>query len=200
MKIADIYETYKIPPHLQVHMLTVAGVARLIVENMDVAVLDENIVQACLLHDMGNIIKFNMNLFPEKFEPLGVEYWKGVREEFIKKYGNDEHVATERIAREIGVNDVTFGLIKAIGFSNAVKNLQSNDLNRMICGYADMRVSPQGVVEFELNKGKQKDADIFTEMVEALQEMERVIFAKCRIGPEDISDVEVNDMRSYEIV
>lgn len=102
MTIQDAYVKYQIPPKLQMHQYRVAGVALGIAESISVAKVDtENIVRACLLHDMGNIIKFNMSLFPEFFEPEGIDFWRKVKRSFIKKYGPDEHVATMEIAREI---------------------------------------------------------------------------------------------------
>jgi len=61
-------------PSLQLHMFRVAGVASVICENFKQPELinQDDIVSACLLHDMGNIIKFNLSLFPQFLEPEGL--------------------------------------------------------------------------------------------------------------------------------
>ena len=55
-KISEIYAEYKIMPNLQMHMYRVAAVASLIYDNFNEPLNKEEIITACLLHDMGNII------------------------------------------------------------------------------------------------------------------------------------------------
>ena len=47
-------------PNLAMHQLRVAGVAMQICESLDTNIDTNSVVKACLLHDMGNIIKFNL--------------------------------------------------------------------------------------------------------------------------------------------
>ena len=89
MKIQKIYDDYKIMPQLQLHQLRVAGVASIIVDNFQEKLDKDAIVSAALLHDMGNIIKFNLNFFPDALEPEGLDHWQSVKDEFILKYGPD---------------------------------------------------------------------------------------------------------------
>lgn len=59
--IHGIYERFRIPGNLQMHMFRVAGVGELISNNwkgLDIS--KEDIVAALLIHDIGNIVKFNM--------------------------------------------------------------------------------------------------------------------------------------------
>ena len=53
---------------------------------------------------MGNIIKFDLNYFPEFNQPLGLEYWKNIQNEFKEKYGKDEHEATQKILKELNID------------------------------------------------------------------------------------------------
>src|SRR3989344_2472976 len=102
MKITEIYEKYKIPPNLQLHQLRVAGVASIICDNFDKPLDKGSIITTCLLHDMGNILKFNFDIFPEEFYgKQGRAYWEKVKQEFKEKYGEDEHKATHAIAEEL---------------------------------------------------------------------------------------------------
>ena len=91
-KITDIYNEYKIMPHLQMHQLRVAAVASVICDSIDFD-LDKNLViTTCLLHDMGNVIKFNLNQTKSVFglSDGEVAEVKVIKEEFIKKYGEDK--------------------------------------------------------------------------------------------------------------
>ena len=82
-------------PNLREHQLRVASVAAQICDNFFEPLNKKDIVTACLLHDMGNIIKFNLNYFPELIKPEGIEYWQKVQNEYKKKYGNDESIALQ---------------------------------------------------------------------------------------------------------
>jgi hypothetical protein len=215
MKISDIYTQYRIVPSLQLHMFRVAAVAKLIAENSKEEVDLHEIISACLLHDMGNILKFNFDLFPEFFQPEGVEFWKNVRKDFAEKYGEDVHHATIAIAQVIGVSDRTLALIQAIGFSNAVLNKNHNDFSKKICAYADTRVKPQGVgslierledgkKRFHLNKKNQDNEEFFQQMSEALIELEKQIFEVNSLQPQNITDerikVNIEELKDFEII
>ncbi len=203
MDITQIYTKYKIMPSLQLHMLRVAGVARIICENFKKPELinTENIVTACLLHDMGNIIKFDLSLFPQFLEPEGLDYWKVVQDEFINKYGKDEHIATFAIATELGVSEQVLELVKSIGFSNSESNFNTNDFNSKISAYADFRVAPYGVdllknrledgrKRFKINKMHTYDfkKDKFEQMVKFIEQIEKQIFEKCNLKPVQITE------------
>jgi len=59
--ITEIYEHYNIPPWLQEHMLRVSAVSSIICDQLGDKVRKHEVVSACLLHDMGNIIKFDFD-------------------------------------------------------------------------------------------------------------------------------------------
>ena len=81
-------------PNLQEHMLRVAAVASLVCDNFNEPLPKDDIITACLLHDMGNIIKSDLQYFPEFIKPEGLDYWQKVKDEYIEKYSRDEHKAT----------------------------------------------------------------------------------------------------------
>jgi len=99
-KISEIYREYKTMPSLQEHMLRVGAVASLICDNFYESLPKEEIITACLLHDMGNIIKSQLGYFKDFPETKNLEYWKKVKDEYIEKYGKDEHVAVIIIAKK----------------------------------------------------------------------------------------------------
>lgn len=217
MNIVDVYTKYKIMPSLQQHMLRVAGVASMLVQNLKLKIknfkFENEVVAASLLHDMGNIIKFKLDLFPEFLEPEGLDYWQDVQKNYYRQYGRDEHAATLEIAEEVlrssKIQDTRYkkrimDFIDSFSFKKAKENYQSDDFGKMICSYSDMRVEPHGVVSlsarledgrkrFSLNKPWQSDDQVFEEGASYLREIENRIFQNCSISPEDITDKRVQD-------
>lgn len=194
--VQQIYEGYKIMPNLQVHQLRVAAVAMMICDNFSEPLPKHEMVSGCLIHDMGNILKFKLDLFPEFTKPEGMNYWEGVKEEYRKKYGNDEHVATFAIAKELGVSEKTFTLIEAISFLGAPSLALGDSFAHKIMEYCDDRVNPFGVVSLEVRLAdlrkryahKGGDTPERRAFDEALRKIEQQIFEKCSIKPEDITD------------
>lgn len=206
MEILEIYEKYKIPKHLQLHQFRVAAVAKLIIDNFSdetsIKIDSKAIISACLLHDIGNIIKFNLTLYPALNEPEGYNYWKGVQDEFISKYGPDEHAATIKICKEIGVHEYVLEILKSIGFTNSEYVAKSGNYNLKIVAYADQRVGINGILSMEKRHAegrerysKRKNASAFNSPIEEfnrlaafLADVEKQIFKHCKIKPEDIND------------
>ena len=197
-KISEIYNEYKIMPNLQEHMLRVAAVASLICDNFNESLPKKEIVTACLFHDMGNIIKFNLKDFPNFLEPKGLDYWVNVKNEYIKKYGNEEHTATNKIAEENNLSVKIIEILNHIGFSKATDNEFEESFEYKICGYADMRTGPYGELSLEERmyeaheryKGKKHSlaSGSFSSLSNSLRNIEEQIFSKCKIKPEDITD------------
>jgi len=221
MTIKEIYEKYYIMPNLQLHQMRVAAVAWQIADNIDVSSTHihpsfkkkegegrgfdiPDLITACLLHDMGNIIKFDLTLFPEFLEPQGLEYWQKVKDEFIEKYGNEEHQAIYSIAKEIGISDKAFEILNSIGFSKTIENLKNDDMSSKIACYSDHRVTPKGVVgmeqrieegreRFKMNKKIPKEQEEkyikdFEETKLAMIQLQKQVFDNCKIKPNEITD------------
>lgn len=201
-------------PSLQLHMFRVAGVASVICDTIKLTVDRHSIVSACLLHDMGNIIKFKLDLFPKFLKPEGMSYWQQVQNEYFEKYGHDEHHATIEIAKEIGVSEKIMELLNSVGFSQADKNFESDNFDKKIAAYSDMRVEPHGVVSLEarLDDGHKRfkihrpgfdNEEMFAEMAEFLRKIEKQIFEKTSIKPEEITDEKVNTyiegLKNYDL-
>lgn len=201
--ISEIYEEYRLMKTLQLHMLRVASVASVICDSFDEPIDKEKIVKVCLLHDMGNIIKFQLDYFPELTKPEGLEYWQNVQREFIEKYGDDEHNATMQIMRELGVSEELIQLADQNHFHLLCEHAKGNDMFVKIMHYADMRVGPFGVLSYEerMDEAKKRYAnhkDKFKEegrlkLVECGREVERQIFAHCSIKSEDVNDESIKE-------
>ena len=203
MRITDIYKKYNIMPMLQLHQLRVAAVAKLICDNETIDLDCDKVVKACLLHDIGNIVKFDLTYIPEAVEPKGLNYWQNVKNKFIQKYGKDEHSVTYKILREITKDSRIHDLVESIGFPRSCKNLKLNDYSKKISCYADHRVTPFGITSlekrmqdgrnrFKRNKGGSCKNNQLKKYSTCMRKLEKQIFKKCNIVPEDINDTNVN--------
>ena len=197
-KITDIYDEYKIIKNLREHQMRVAAVAMQIGESMDIIVGTENIVKACLVHDLGNIIKADLSYFPEFLEPEGYDYWKKVQDEFKEKYGENEHEATLHIVIQIGMGVVIRDIVSLIGYPYVEMAANTKDFNIKIATYADFRVGPYGVLTVEERaeegrkryEGKKNDVTDEERILKQkyIKELENQIFAHLNFKPEDIND------------
>jgi hypothetical protein len=179
----------------------VAAVAKMIVDNFQEPIDKESVIFACIFHDMGNIIKSDFNKFPEFLEPEGLEYWQKVKDEYVAKYGTSEHVASELIAKEINLLSSAFECLQHIGFNNATINEIGDSFENKICNYSDMRVDPYGVVAMEerMQEGRKRyenkyhsiSSNNFEPLAQSMREMEKQIFSKTTIKPEEITDEKI---------
>ncbi len=215
MQILEIYKKYKIMPQLAEHQFAVAAVADVICENFKIDIDRENIIKACLLHDMGNIAKFTFDepskyLIPES-EQGRLEYWQQVKDEFIQKYGSGSHNVTMKIVGELGVSARIIELVDCVGFEQGVDNEATNDFGKKICAYSDMRVGPKGVFSLEERladlrvryKNHSEGTPERDSFEQALRQIEKQIFEHCSIKPEDITAHAVGErkegLKSFEI-
>ncbi|MCR4325996.1 MAG: hypothetical protein NUV59_04350 [Patescibacteria group bacterium] len=199
----EIYAHYKILPALQLHQLRVAAVGKMVAEHFSGDLDAHTITLACLFHDMGNILKFDLTQFPEFLEPEGAKYWSGIKAEYAEKYGTDQHAATLAIARELALPDAVITCVDSVAFSKAEATLAEGSWEQKVCEYADSRVAPYGILSLDerLREARERymkrkgEHDIalvpeerFEEIVAAERGIERMIFAQTSLKPEDITD------------
>ena len=226
MNILDIYKKYQIMPQLAEHQLTVAAVAEDIFNHSPVSlgasrggslILDRNdIIAACLLHDMGNIVKFDLTKTPDLHPGLFLKpddqiFWESVKQEFIKKYGIGSHNVTMKIVGELGINDRIRELVDCVGFEQGENNAATEDFGKKICAYSDMRVMPAGVcgleqrmadlrVRYKNHPEGARNREVFEA---ALRKIEQQIFENCGINPGDITGQSVasikNRLKNFEV-
>ena len=203
--IEDIYTEYNIPPSLREHMYRVTAVATIICDNFTITIDRKSIIQTCLLHDMGNILKMKMDVFPEFFEPEGIEYWEGVKKDFKQKYNTtDPHIATLAIAVEVEASLRTLEILHTHGFLNALEVLNSNEFEKKICLYSDMRVGPRRVAtlgarleDFKSRYENLPDAltaEEYQKRISALSKIEQQVFERSDIIPEYITEEKVHNI------
>lgn len=214
MQIFQVYQKYKIMGNLQLHQLRVTAVAKQLSDSLNVTIDNDSLIRACLLHDMGNIIKFDLSLFPEFLEPEGLEYWEQVKQGFIDKYGPDEHHASLEIAAELGASQEVIDIIDSIGFSKIKEDYHTGTIEMKLAEYADMRVGPMGVLSIDERmadgqKRYQHRKDYFlkegqrTAIAIALHKMEDELFRVSTIQPADVTNESVapliEQLKTYEI-
>lgn len=214
MKINQIYTQYKIPDNLQLHMYRVAAVGSYICDHWHgEKVLDKDaVVQSLLLHDTGNIIKFDFNLSHLMgTENVDISYWKKVQQDFKAKYQNDEHIATVEIAKEIHLNNRALHLLEQMGSSKLESVLNNTNWNQKIASYSDLRVDPHGVVTVEKRffdiseryKGRDSDLAISEKRKLLCLELEKQIQKNLDFDLNSLSDQEIEDrikpLSEYEI-
>lgn len=204
MTAQEIYDKYKIMPTLQLHQLRVAAVGQILCDSIPDFKGTKEVINTCLLHDMGNIIKFDLNYFPEFLKPEGLEYWQKVKDEYIQKYGTDEHHATQAIITELVVSEKVKEYANQVGFSKLKETEKDISWSKKICAYSDMRVGPHGVISirervadgrkrYEGRKDKAIGSDKYEILADALKEVEKQIFEIATIKPENITDELVNE-------
>ena len=209
--IGDIYEKYQIPPWLAEHMLRVAAVASVVFDAAKEVSpeLDgrDDLIAACLVHDLGNIIKFDFERLPP---PDGqTEYWEMIKDGMIERYGRNEIVATVLMIGEIGIAERVRPVLENTSDHEAILLLEEGTLLQKIAYYADQRVSPRGVLPLrdrlrDMRERYSHPDDERTRALDAATErIEEVLFEGLSLRPEDITDESVAPMieslKSFEI-
>lgn len=198
MKVLEVYKKFNIPPNLAGHMLTVAKAVVFIQEHWIGPKLNWNkVVQAALLHDLGNIVKFDMDKYPELMgkEQGRIDYWKKVQKEIIEKYGKNDHEATKKMLKELKVEKDVVEDILEKSFGNSITTVVNDDWNSKILLYADLRIVPSGLVSLEeriedvKNRMPQyTERKDFPQIVETIRTLEKQIQKNLNIPPLEITN------------
>jgi hypothetical protein len=201
MNILSIYEQYKIPENLQLHMLRVAAVGKIICDHISSQKIDADlIIKTLLLHDMGNIIKYKFNntsmFSPE--DSVKVESYKSTQAEFMRKYGNDADKATLQIIKEVTRNKQILELCKNCHGEMAHKYVNGEFWNESICYYADMRIGLNGILSVDqrfedLKIRYPQELEKLEHYHKACKIIERKIQKMCAMNLESINDELIED-------
>lgn len=193
-------------PHLQMHQLRVAAVVAKICDTFSISINKTAIITAALVHDMGNLIKsdFSTNYFA--LTPQEIDYWEGVKKEFIEKYGNNVHEATLSILKEIRISADVLHLVEHNDFKYICEIAESDSLEKKILKYSDLRVGLHGVLSID-----ERFEDIIKRYLnlldgdrkECAENIENEIFSYSNLKPSDINDesiVEIiEQLKNFEI-
>ena len=206
MKVAEIYEKFGIPPNLQEHMLKVCGIVEFVQKHWSGKdIVDWDLIKKiALLHDLGNIVKFDFDKHPEFLgeEQANVEHWKQIQNKVVTKYGSDDHEATEKMLKEIGLKENAIEIILDKSFGNSIETRNSNNWPLKVLYYADLRTLPFGIGTLEERITDVKDRipkysnrPDFNDLVEACREIEKQIQNNLNVPVGNITDdvVKVNN-------
>lgn len=130
-------------------MILVARVSLFIMKFWKGSEIDQHLLlKAALLHDLGNIVKFDFDRYPQYLgkEQKNIAHWKEKQQEMIKKYGTDDHQVTLTILKELKVDPSVVDLIGKKSFHNTIAIRDSKDWELKMLLYADLRVGPKGIM------------------------------------------------------
>ncbi len=196
--ILEIYKEYSIPKHLQMHMLLVAACSKKIVDNWTGQKLAiESLYRVLLLHDMGNIVKISK-------EDVMDTNFQIVRNRYFDLYGDDDHVISQAIGKELGLNEYELKLMNEKIFVNNDNIVQNKSYEIKIGAYCDQRVAPNCVMSLmgRLNEAKERYKDKpgssmnnpkTDQLIACANLIEKQIMKYCSICPDDINDESVSE-------
>ena len=202
MTFKEIYSKFRIPPSLQEHMMRVCAVVSFLEKHWTGkhAVDWDLTKRLALLHNMGNIVKFDLDRYPGFLgsEKNDVEYWKVVQAEVIAKYGSDDHAATQKMLREIEVSEQVIALTLNKSFGKSVETAVSKNWPLKILYYADFRTLPLrfGTLEERIDDVRQRmpwyaNRPDFDKLVQACKKIETQIQQAIDIPVSEINDESV---------
>ena len=216
MTVSDIYTRYPVTPNLARHMLRVGAVTRLILDHWSGPALEERtMMKIALLHDTGNILKFDFEGHPHLLEEEqpNVQRWKALQAEWAARFP-DENAMTYAIAAECGMHPGEIAMMRDLGYGLMDRIAQEERFERKIVKYADMRAAPFGILPLKdrLEEGNKRYAKHPTISIdhsktkllqEAAFDVERQIMVHCTLTPRDITEETVahvmEALRSYEL-
>ncbi len=220
MKISEVYKAYNIPESLQLHMIRVAAIAQIIAENLDDIDKDQihTLVKGCLLHDIGKLVIFKIGEDTSHMGDQPRDFWIQLQEDMRNDYSISEHTATVLICKELGMSQEIVHLVDSIDFAYSIKNYNDRNLLAMIGVYCDQRVSRDGVLPLleRIKLGRKfceenikaggvfRDTSDRDKTIQALVEIEKLLFDSIDLNPEDINDEKIKyriaNLKQYEVL
>ncbi len=205
MKISEIYEKFNIPQNLQEHMIRVAKICQFVCDHWRGKVINREIIlKAALLHDLGNIVKFDFDKYPRLLDKEGsrIESLKEIQSKTIKKYGSDDHEATKKMIEEIGVDEKLKDIILRKAFGNALETEKSDNWEVKILFYCDLRAGPFGVMPLKerLNEAlprleKYKHLGNLEDFVKACENIEKRIQSNINVDISKITEEKIGEIK-----
>lgn len=150
MKIVAIYKNNPVPQLLQQHQIRAAALGAYLSDNFENPNKVDKvlIIKSLLLHDMGNVIKFDLaNNFLTTEENKNIKFWEAQQKIYKNKYNNDEHLATYQMVKELKNTEDVYEVLTHTGSSRLQEVLASPNFNLKIVTYADLRCAPFAVVK-----------------------------------------------------
>ncbi|NMB82462.1 MAG: HD domain-containing protein [Ignavibacteria bacterium] len=194
MNTKQVYKTYMIPRNLQEHMLRVASLAKIILDNWIGPTIDKKaIIQACVFHDIAKPMNFDLTKQAQfGMSATEVANLDKLQRHLKTNYGDNEHHATVEICKEIGCNPTTIKIVNDLEWSYVPFLLSKTDLQSLIPIYGDMRIGPKGILTL-----KQRFEDLKVRTGESEHEqngvqLENLISKNVSINLNKISNEQIN--------
>ena len=206
--IKEIYAKYFVPKNLQVHMFRAAAVGEMVIDNWNGPKINgDDIIAALLLHDLGNIVKMDVEdengvsaKLLKEHNDKSMDFWKEKKKEMVKKYSENDHDATNKMIEEIDApKEVKFIVTKGIFLDNDF-TLASDNWELKIKAISDQRIGPWGVLslkerfeEVKIRYLKRTSGSSIhnpkaQEYINCAFKLQEQVFEHCKIKPEDIND------------
>jgi hypothetical protein len=193
---------------MQMHMFRAAAAGEMVIDNWFGPKINGNdIIAALLLHDLGNIVKMDVEdengvsaklLKEHNDKPM--DFWREKKKEMIKKYSENDHDATNKMIEELDVpKEVKFIVTKGIFLDNDF-TLASDNWELKIKAISDQRIGPWGVLSLKerfedvkirylkRTSGSSINHPKAQEYINCAFKLQEQVFANCKIKPEDIND------------
>lgn len=197
MKVYQIYKDNMISRNLQEHMLRVAALAQIVLNDWIGEQVDKKaIVQVCLLHDIAKPMNFDLvkqahfGMSQEEISNL-----KKLQPILKLKYGINEHKATVEMCRELGCVESALRILNNLEWIFLDRLIKDNDIESLITIYCDMRMGPFGILPVEerfkdlINR---RTLEGFNEIQKNGIVLEKLIKEKVTISLTSITDDQLN--------
>lgn len=198
MTIGEVYQKFGIPPNLQEHMLRVWAVVDFLEKHWLGEKVDwEMTKKAALLHDLGNMVKFDFDKHPEFLgeEQKNIDFWRKAKEDLVAKYGADDHEATRKMLQDIGIDELLTETILSKSFGRSVATVESDNWPLKILYYADLLTLPSGIGTLEDRMAdvrnrmpKYTQRPDFEDLVAACRQIESQIQANLTVPVSEITN------------
>jgi len=224
--ITQLYKKYHVPKNLELHMFWVSALGQKIIDHwVGPKLHQKHTVSALLLHDIGNLVKFELNsswwlknmqkiVLEETNSTNFLNNLKKAQTQMIKKYGKNSELANVAILKEIGVEKGIIELIEDHSWERLTVALNTENWEEKIVEYCDLRVIPNGLttVENRMNDLRQRyqhrdsswaDQESFQSRLSLVKQLEDQLEERTNIQLKTITHKEIESLvlplSNYEI-
>jgi hypothetical protein len=204
MKTKNIYEKFNTPKGLQEHMLRVAAIGEIIMDNWIGSEIDKDaILFSLLFHDIAKPVTFEITK-QKKYAANTNEYQQIIDaiQSLREKYGSDEHGAVEQIFKEIGASEEALNILNNLEWSYLPRLIDENEIKYLLAIYCDMRVGPKGILPI---KTRLEDLSVrapfegLEELIEHSLELEKIMQDNTTVRLDLINDMQI-DLRLEKLL
>jgi hypothetical protein len=150
MNVRQVYEKFSTPKNLQEHMLRVAALSKIILNNWVGQKVDKiAIVQTCALHDMAKPIIFDISKQAQYgMPPEDIANLEKLQTFLKSRYGVTEEKAVLEMCKDVGMGKEAARIIENLErqWKSIPRLIKADDINSLVPTYCDMRIGPRGML------------------------------------------------------